>query len=199
MTIASSAPNQRFVHLPILCRCNRLPSECLRWIVLLGHVPLVLALETLAEFAARFGELHLGAEVGALGALVRHGLVPDDEIAALVRARVERGAAFARAALHELAAILGAEHARGHRPRAATLRERAAAEELAAAALANHHRRAAEMTLVLRHHRLRALALERPCVLALLRMILAGEERSEEAAARLELTAAVWATEIRNF
>src|SRR5947209_17937821 len=51
------------------------------------------------------------------------------------------------------------------------------------------------MTLVLRHHRLGALALERPGVLAVLRMVLACEEGTEESTAGLELPTAVWAPE----
>src|SRR6185503_12357597 len=85
-----------------------------------------------------------------------------------------------------------------HGARAATLRERATAQELAASPLTNDHRCAAQMTFVLRHHRLGLLALDRPRVLAGLRMILAGEERSEEAAARLELAAAIRTARIRH-
>src|SRR5262249_44879974 len=107
------------------------------------------------------------------------------------RTGVERRSTLARATLHQLAAILGTEHARWHRPRAATLGESAAAEELPAAPLANDHRRTAEMTLVLRHHRFGFLAFDGPRVLALLRMILAGEEWTEESAARLEPAAAL--------
>src|SRR5206468_7797298 len=55
------------------------------------------------------------------------------------------------------------------------------------------HRLPAEMTRNVRHLRLRLLTLERPRVLAGLRVVLAGEERSEESAARLELAAAVGA------
>src|SRR3954471_1401116 len=109
-------------------------------IFLLRDVPLVAALEALAVLAARFGELHLRAHVSALGTLLRHGLVPHDEVAALVGAGIERRAALPRAALHELTAVLGTEDTRGHRARTATLRERAAAEELAAPPLTNHHR-----------------------------------------------------------
>src|SRR3954462_5700717 len=52
------------------------------------------------------------------------------------------------------------------------------------------------MALVLRHHRLRALALERPRVLAVLRMVLAGEERPEDPAPRLELSTAIGAAQL---
>src|SRR5690242_18229440 len=106
---------------------------------MLRDIPLVAALEALAVLASRFRELHLGAEVAALGALLRHGLVPDDEVAAVVSTGIERGAALARAALDELAAVLWTEDARWHRARAPTLREGAAAEELAAPALTDHH------------------------------------------------------------
>ena len=55
------------------------------------------------------------------------------------------------------------------------------------------------MTFVLRHHRLGALTLEGPRVLAILRMILAGKEWPEEAAARLELSAAIGAAQLCHF
>src|SRR5438094_5703905 len=167
-------------------------------IVLLRHVPLVAALVTLAVLATRLRELHLGADIPALRTFLGDGLVPHHEIAALVRARVERRAALARAALHELTAVLGAEHASRHRARPAAFGERAATEELTAPPLADDHRRATQMALVLRHHRLGALALERTGVLALLRVILAGEERTEESAARLELAAAIRTTQLRD-
>src|SRR5690242_7269573 len=179
---------------------NRQPLTSTRLrVFLLRHVPLVAALQTFAIPAARFRELHLRAEVAAFRTLLGDRLVPDDEIAALVRACIERSATLARAPLHELSAILRAEDARGHRPRAAALREGAAAEELTASPLTNHHRRATEMTLVLRHDRLRALALERARVLALLRMVLAREERTEESAARLQLAAAIGTAKVRHF
>ena len=55
------------------------------------------------------------------------------------------------------------------------------------------------MTLVFRHHRLRALTLDRSRVLARLRMVLAGEEGPEEAAARLELSPAIRTAQLRDF
>src|SRR5207248_11590624 len=113
--------------------------------------------------------------------------------AARVRARegLDRGAPRARAPLDERTAAVRAEDARWRGARAATLRERAAAGELPAPILPDDHRRAAQMTLVFRHHRLRALTLDRSRVLARLRMVLAGEEGPEEAAARLELSPAI--------
>src|SRR5437870_9130732 len=78
----------------------RLTSECCRFLALpfrLRRVPLVAALHALPEIAARLRELHLGAHEAAFGTLLRHRLVPGDEIAVLVRARVERRAPFARA------------------------------------------------------------------------------------------------------
>src|SRR5690242_904524 len=54
------------------------------------------------------------------------------------------------------------------------------------------------MTRNVRHLRLGLLALEGPSVLALLRVILAGEKRPEEAAARLELAATVGALLVGN-
>src|SRR3954469_12857519 len=125
------------------------------------HIPLVATLEALPEIAARLGELHLGAHVTAFRTGLGHGLVPRDEVAGLVAARVERGAALLRAALHQLAAVLRAEHTRGHGARASALREGAAAQELAAASLPHDHRLTAEMTGDVRHLRLRLLALER--------------------------------------
>src|SRR3954468_22449829 len=54
------------------------------------------------------------------------------------------------------------------------------------------------MAHVLRHHRLRALALERARVLAVLRMVLTGEEGTEEPAPRLELSTAIGAAQLRD-
>src|SRR6185503_1104208 len=115
-----------------------LPRErlgILERLVGLRRVPFVTALETLPEIAARFRRLHLGADVSALRTLLGDGLVPRHEIAILIRARVERGAALARATLHQLAAVLRTEDAGRHGARAATLRERATAQELAASPL----------------------------------------------------------------
>src|SRR5258705_2044460 len=159
---------------------HRLRLRCRR------HIPLVPAFQTLPEIAARLGELHLGAHIAALGTGLRHWLVPRHEVAGLVRAGVERRAPLLGATLDELAAVLRAEHARGHGARAATLGEGAAAEELAAAALTDHHWLAAEMTGNVGHLRLRLFALQWSRVLARLRVILAGEERPEEPTARLQ-------------
>src|SRR6476646_2316318 len=173
-----------------------LPSQRLRRIFLLRHVPLVAALETLAVLATRLGELHLGTEIAALRTLLGDGFVPHDEITIRVRAGIERRATLARPTLDQLAAVFRAEDARWHRARSTTFRERAAAEELTAATLTNDHRRATDVALVLRHHRLRALALEWSRVLARFRMVLAGEEGPEEAAARLELSTAIRTTQL---
>src|SRR5262245_21237073 len=128
----------------------------------LRRIPLVSAFETLPEIATRLRVFHLRSDEAALRTLLVHRLVPSDEIAVLVRARVERRSTFSRTTLDELTAVLRTEHTRRQRPRPTTLRERAAAEELAAAALTNDHRRAAEMTLLIRHHRLGFLAFDRP-------------------------------------
>src|SRR5262245_61320498 len=95
----------------------RSTSERFGRFVLLWYVPLVAAFQAFAILAARLGELHLGTEVAALGTLLGHWFVPDDEVAVLVRARIERGAALARAPLHELTAVLRAEDPRWHRSR----------------------------------------------------------------------------------
>src|SRR5206468_9759926 len=119
-TKRNEAPRQRFVRISRerhRNRLERLAGERLRGIFLLRHVPFVAALEALAIFSARLRELHLSTELAALRTLLGDGLVPHDEVAAVVRAGVERRAALARAALHELTAILRAEHARRHRPR----------------------------------------------------------------------------------
>src|SRR4051812_46169295 len=100
---------------------SALARQRLRGIFLLRHVPLVTALETLSILAARLRELHLGAEIAALGTFLRDRLVPHHEVAAVVRAGVERRAALLRATLHQLTAILRTEDAGGHRARAAAL------------------------------------------------------------------------------
>src|SRR5207249_5104197 len=110
-------------------------------------------------------ELHFRAHEAALGTFLVHRLVPGDEVARLVRARIERGAAFARAPLHQLAAVLGTEDAGRHGLRAATLRERGAAEELSAASLPDHHRRATQVARDVGHHGLGLLAFDRTRVL----------------------------------
>src|SRR6185503_14484345 len=90
------------------------------------------------------------------------------------------------------------EHSGRQRTSSTTLRERAAAEELSAPPGADDHRRATELAHVLREHRLGLLTFDRSRVLALLRVILAGKERPEEAAARLELAAALGTARIRH-
>src|SRR5439155_8022438 len=112
----------------------------------LRRVPFVAALEAFAEVSARLGEFHLRAEIAALGTLLRDRLVPDDEVAVVVGAGVERGAALLRAPLDDLAAVLGAKDPGGHRARSATLWKGAAAEELPAAAVPDHYRLAADVT-----------------------------------------------------
>src|SRR6185436_14610769 len=152
----------------------------------LRRVPLVAALHALAEVAARLGRLHLRANEAAIRALLIHRRIPGDEVAGLVAAGEEVRAALARPALHQFAAILRAEDAGRHGFRAATLREGGAAEELTAAAVADDHHRAAHMARDVRHARLGAFTLDGPRVLARLRVVLAGEERTEEATARLQ-------------
>src|SRR4051812_33173250 len=79
-----------------------LPRERLRIhlerFLVLRRVPFVAALEALPEIAARFRELHLRAHVAAFRTRLRYRLVPRHEIAIVVRARIEGGAALARPA-----------------------------------------------------------------------------------------------------
>ena len=144
-------------------------------------------------------ELDFGAEIPAFGTLLGHGLVPHHEVAAFVGAGVERRTPLLRAALHELTTVLWTKDPGRHGPRPTALRKSAATEELSAPPLTDDHRRAAQMAFMLRHHGFRPLALERPRVFAVLRMILAGEERPEESSARLQLSAAIRATQLRDF
>src|SRR6185437_14884924 len=70
------------------------------------------------------------------------------------------------------------------------LREVAAPEELARTPAAHDHHLAAHRAREGREHRRHALALERPRVLACLRMVLTRDERAEESTLRDELPAA---------
>src|SRR5690348_10612872 len=136
----------------------------------LRRIPLVAALEAFAEIAASLRRLHLSADEPTLRTLLVDRLVPRDEITVVIRTCIKCRSAFLRAAFDELTAVFRAEHARRHRASAPTLREGAAAEELAAPPLPNDHRLTADVTLVLRHHGLRLLALDGTRVLARLRM-----------------------------
>src|SRR5712691_7063313 len=84
----------------------------------------------------------------ALRAGLRHGPVPEGEVAlGVVRAGVERAALLA-ALLREVAAILGALDAEREGLRSLAARVRRAREELAEPAALDHHRRAALLTLL---------------------------------------------------
>src|SRR3712207_1764334 len=88
-----------------LLRLRRLPLR-------LRHVPLVRALEALPVLAARLVGFGLRPEVAALRARLLHRLVPDHEVAVLVRAGVERRTALARAALDDVATVFRTAHSR---------------------------------------------------------------------------------------
>src|SRR5688500_15295763 len=72
------------------------------------HVPLVAALETFAEFAARLRALRLGALEPALGASLGDWAIPGDEVAVGVVRAPEEDLAAAGTALGEIAAVLRA-------------------------------------------------------------------------------------------
>ena len=89
-----------------------------------GDVPLVAALEALPVVAARLVATSSRRRRSRTPDTSPHRLVPADEVAVrIVRAAVERLAALLRATLGDLAAVLRTHDARGHRARAATLRE----------------------------------------------------------------------------
>src|SRR5207249_8935470 len=85
----------------------------------------------------------------ALRAGLRHGPVPEGEVAlGVVRAGVERAALLA-ALLREVAAVLGALDADGNGLRGLAGRVGRAGEELAESAVLDHHRRAALLALLI--------------------------------------------------
>src|SRR5687767_15983636 len=73
-----------------------------------NHVPLVAALQALAELASRLGALRLRALEPALWALLGHRAVPGDEIAGGIVRASEEDLAAPRSALGEITAILRA-------------------------------------------------------------------------------------------
>src|SRR5207247_61105 len=140
----------------------------------------------------RLGELRLGTNIAALRTRLGDRLVPNHKIALrVVGAAVERLPSLLGAADGDVTTILRTLHPSRHRARAATFRESAAAEEFSRAAVTNDHWRAALVTDLVRWLRRLAIAAQRTSVLAVLRMVLAGEERTEESAARDQLPSAL--------
>src|SRR5688572_15842683 len=157
-----------------------------------SDVPLVAALDALPELAPRLVGLHFGAEVAALRALLRYWLVPADEVAiGVVRAAVNRLPSLLGATLGNLAAVLRADDSGGHRPCAAALRKPAAPEKEPRPSMPLQHGRPTFVAGVLGRLCGLPIPLEGTRELARLRVILAGDERSEESALRHQASTAV--------
>src|SRR2546423_8445485 len=149
-----------------------------------SDVPLVRALDASSIVTGRFCELCLGADVTALRARLRYRLVPDDEVAlGIVRTAVERLPALLGPTDGDVAAILGAFHTGRHRSRPTALRESAATKKLAGTTVTNDHGRSTLMADLVGGLSGLAIAAQRPRILALLGVVLAGEERPEKSAA----------------
>src|SRR5687767_5070392 len=105
-----------------------------------NHVPLVAALQALAELASRLGALRLRALEPALGALLGHRAVPGDEIAGRVVRAAEEDLAATRAAFGEIPAILRAFDTERDGTRMLALGIPAACHEPSVPAVLDEHR-----------------------------------------------------------